>query len=353
MVLAKSLYDSSHHILLSDDHALTDQHIHRIHELGFQGVYIKWQKLKVEMDTAKELVSTELKEATIRIVKDIYYMNIKDNGQRFQEQRRIEKIVQELIQQLLNSEELLLNLYDLKTYNQYTFQHSANVTVLALIMGIQLGFSKEELRDLGLGALTHDLGKRFIDIEILNKEDSLNDDEMEKIKQHTLLGEKIMGEVFEVSERVRDCALSHHERVDGSGYPNGLKGEEISLFSRIIAICDVFDALVANRCYRSATPQHEALSYIKGKKGSHFDERLVDLFVKHVPYYPLGTVVKLSNGKKGVVVANKIGQGMRPVVKIIFDHLEGLIAPYDIDLTDQINISIDIKEIVVDVCKIN
>lgn len=343
MVLGKSLYDHSHNILLSKGHVLTQGNITRIVELGYQGIYITLNELENEEDV-KELVSQQLRLKAIDAVTRIFVNDDTSN-----DQNDLLEIIHEIINQLMNHKALILNLYDLKTYDDYTFQHSVNVTILSLIVGIKMDYREEQLFDLGFGAIMHDIGKKMIDLGILNKKAALNGDEMLIIRNHALLGSQLMQNIFEVNQDVVNCALHHHERFDGQGYPFGLVGEEISLNGRIIAICDVFDALTSNRIYRKAIAHNDAIDYIKKNSGSHFDTNLVRVFLEHVAPYPIGTMVKLNNGQQGIVVQVKPKKCSRPTVKILADIGNKIIRqPYDIDLSEREEEDIFISHVILE-----
>lgn len=334
MVLGKPVGDTLHHVLLNEGHILTESTIERIKEMGYQGLYIEWENTPEELEMAKDVISTNLRDSAKKTIKEVFLLEAEHQDQLQQKQRELESLIHNIIDELLKSDNLIMNISDLKTYDNYTFEHSVNVAVLAIVFGVYLKMPKRDLFNLGFGALTHDLGKRFINIDLLNKKESLTPKEMEIIKKHAEYGKSLLIELFDAPEEITNCAYLHHERYDGKGYPLGLRGEQINISGRIIAICDVFDALTSNRCYRDAIPQAEAVAYILKNRGIHFDPKLVDIFLRYVPVYPVGTVVQLSNGTKGIIINNTVGNGARPIVKVLYDHYLGWVRPYDLDMSE-------------------
>ncbi len=212
------------------------------------------------------------------------------------------------------------------------FFHSVNVAILSLLMGMELGLGTDDLQNLGLAAILHDIGKMFVNSEILHKPTSLAPDEYKEVKQHVKLGYNFLKATFEIPAQVYVAVLQHHERYDGKGYPNELGGDNIHLFGRIIAVTDVYDALTANRPYRKPIPASKALDYIVSGNGTLFDRRLTNIFVRKVAHYPVGTYVRLNSGHSGIVFKNYCDASDRPVVKLIVDRLGNRIKPIYVDL---------------------
>lgn len=342
MVLGRSLYDHSHNVLLSKGHELTEANITRIVELGYQGVYVVINEATLDMEEVKDIVTDELRKRAVQAVTSTFvtdeYDEIRDE---------LTEIINGIINQLMDNKPLIINLYDLKTYDNYTFEHSVNVAILAIGIGIRYGLSREKLFDLGFGAIMHDIGKKMIDIEVLNKKTKLTADEMLEIRNHSSLGAELLKSMFKVNQHVVNCALQHHERYDGGGYPFGLVGEEISLNGRIIAVCDVYDALTSNRVYREAIEPHKAIAYIMQHSDTHFDAKLVELFVDNVAPYPIGTMVKLNNGLKGIVVHVRPRNSFRPVIKVLGDNENKIVRqPYDFNLNHPDHSRVHIVEVV-------
>ena len=230
---------------------------------------------------------------------------------------------------------------DLKIFDDYTFHHSVNVTILSVITGISLGLNNSDLYKLGLGALLHDVGKVNIPKEVLNKSGKLDDKEFNIIKQHPVEGYKILKQNDEIPTTSYMVALHHHEKFAGKGYPEGKNGSDIHLYSRIASVADVYDALVSDRPYRKGFAPSEAMEFILGGSGTNFDRDIVTHFFKKVAPYPVGTEVILSDNRQGIVIENFEKYTLRPKVRITKENGAD-ITPYDIDLRENILNSVTI-----------
>lgn len=315
MVLAKSLYGDDGRLLLQQGQPLKRSYISYIAGHGLQGVYIV-DKLSEEIEI-KTVISEELRNSAVRAVRDIYVQS-RSTGINRDTADNAKAIVQDIIEQIIENKGITVNMIDLKTYDDYTYYHSVNVGVLSLVLGVALGRNRPTLYKLGVGALLHDIGKMFIDKDIIDKPDSLTPEEYEEVKKHPTLGyEYLVNSNLDLPISGLIGILQHHERNDGSGYPDGLCGKEIHEFGRIIAIADVFDAMTSDRPYRPGMMPSEVMEYLMGGAGTLFDPELVYLFTRKVAAFPLGTCVLLSNGLTAIVVKNYEDCCLRPKVKII------------------------------------
>jgi HD-GYP domain-containing protein (c-di-GMP phosphodiesterase class II) len=238
-----------------------------------------------------------------------------------------------------NSEDVLVNMLDIKNYDDYTFEHSVNVAVYSIILGKSLNFNVRDLKKLGVGAILHDVGKILLPQEILLKNDKLNEEEYEIIQEHPKLGYNYIKNVGEISLASKVVILSHHERLDGSGYPKKNTDEEIHKFAKIVAITDVYDALTSDRIYRKRWPVHEAINYIMSNSDNQFDNEYVNKFIRNLAIYPNGTMVKLSNGYKAIVKEQNTNYPSRPVLRLIEDK-DGNDISKEMDLLRNLNIVI-------------
>lgn len=332
MVLGKNLYGRDQSLLLSQGQYIRESYIYKIRKLGYQGVYVH-DGLSDDI-VVESIISDQLKNSAVNAIKDVFITTKQSSDFSEESIEKSKQIVEDLVDEILFNRNLMVNMVDLKIFDDYTFYHSVNVAVLSILVGISLEYSRSELYKLGLGALLHDIGKVFISKSILSKNGSLSDEEYEQIKKHPQLGYNYLKDHYDVPAKSYLGALHHHERFDGSGYPSKLKGKEISEIGRIIAIADVYDALISDRPYRKALLPSDAMEYIMGGSGSMFDPHYVLKFMRKVAAYPLGTVVRLSNGYKAIVVRNYEDCCTRPKVKIIDD--KGIGKGY-IDLKDDKN----------------
>ncbi|MBQ6441098.1 MAG: HD-GYP domain-containing protein [Lachnospiraceae bacterium] len=192
---------------------------------------------------------------------------------------------------------LMIDLQELFTYDQDTFQHSINVSVLATTCGVGLGLGNDDLENLALAGVLHDLGKRAIPKEILNKEGALTDEERHAMMQHPQCGYDMLYDNTNISAFVRSAILSHHENWDGSGYSKHLAGNDIPQFGMIIHVANVYDALIRKRTYKDKFLQKEAVEYLMANCGTMFDIDIVNTFLNYLVVYPVGSTVTLSTGQ--------------------------------------------------------
>ncbi|MDS1029334.1 HD-GYP domain-containing protein [Bacillota bacterium LX-D] len=334
MKVARPVISSDGYVLLNTDIVLKKSYIEQLKFFNVSAIYIH-DDLAPDLDVC-DVISDNTRMEAIRSVKELV-VNIRDNI--FKEKKiivRQEKIIntiKNIISDLLKNEDLVVNLTDIRTADSYTFAHSVNVCVLSILTGINLNFSENQLFHLGTGALLHDIGKTLIPNEIINKPGKLDEQEREKIKMHTIFDYNILENQSEISSFAAKVALQHHERIDGSGYPHGLKGKKIHLYSQITGIADVYDALTSDRVYRKAFLPHEAYEFLSGTGGTIYDYNLVKVFLSQIAPYPVGTFVKLNTGEIGVVVDVPKELTIRPVIRVFFKENRLVKEPYELKLT--------------------
>jgi HD-GYP domain-containing protein (c-di-GMP phosphodiesterase class II) len=234
----------------------------------------------------------------------------------------------------------LISLARLKTKDRYTFLHSVAVCALMVALGRQLRLSDDEVRDAALAGLLHDIGKIVIPPQVLNKPGALTADEFRSVIAHPQAGYDILAGDGGMRDIALDVCLHHHERMDGTGYPHKLSGEGISLFARMGAICDVYDAITSDRPYKKAWEASYAIQRMVEWRGNHFDPMVFNAFVRSVGIYPVGSLVRLRSGRLAVVMQHVPEALLTPTVKVFFSISSGTrIAPELIDLaqtSDQI-----------------
>jgi len=329
MVLGKRILGKNGEMLLNKNSVLRESYIIRIQQLGYNGVYVEDEfSDNIEI---KEIITEDLRTKTVNTVRHAF-ISI-ENGKSMSSKGldEISSLVDDIVKNVLDSKDIMVNMIDLKTFDDYTFYHSVNVAVLSLVVGVAMNLNKVQLNNLGLAAVLHDIGKVFVPKEILNKPGALSDEEFDVIKTHPYEGYIYLKEKFNIPTTSYIGILQHHERYDGLGYPMALKGQGISLYGRIVSLADVYDALTSRRPYRDALSPSEAIEYIMGGGGSYFDPVIASCFAGRIAPYPIGTSVQLSNNKIGIVVENYSDCSIRPRIKIIMDK-DKTINPYFIDL---------------------
>lgn len=243
-------------------------------------------------------------------------------------------LVDEITQSIERNTNALLSLIRLKTADEYTYLHSVAVCVLMVALGKQLGLRGEELKQVGVAGLLHDIGKMAIPPEILNKPGKLTDEEFKIIKDHPRKGWDILRSVHEANDPALDVCLHHHERVDGTGYPEKLSADNLTLHARMGAVCDVYDAITSDRCYKKGWEPAEAIKKMATWKDGHFDETVFRAFVKTIGIYPNGTLLKLKSGRLGIVTEQSEKSIVTPLVKVFFSiRANGHIPAEIIDLS--------------------
>jgi HD-GYP domain-containing protein (c-di-GMP phosphodiesterase class II) len=343
-ILAVDIFGVNGTILLSKGVELTNQYIHSLQRKGIQYIYIND---KQTYDIApRPLISPTVRQQVVKKVYDTMTALVEqkklasrvsslDLGMEYQ------KVFKEILDYLLSKENLLINLSDLVISNGYFFHHSVNVATIAGVIGIAKGYSPQQLLDLGVGALLFDIGMTQLPEGLWRKKGALTPEEKEILRRHTFFGFELLRRQRNISLFSAHCALQHHERYDGNGYPRQLAGEEIHEYSRIVAIADVFDALTSARYHRKQFSPHEAAEYLSAAGGILFDYELIKLFLSYIAIYPVATTVVLNTGYVGVVSKVFPDFPLRPIVRIIKNpYGEELKSPYEIDLRKEINVTI-------------
>jgi len=240
-----------------------------------------------------------------------------------------------LAQAVAQNRTALLALTTLKNYDNYTFTHMVNVSILTMGQARGLGIDGPLLREFGLAALMHDIGKVRTPLEVLNKPDKLTDAEFAIMKRHTIEGAEILRQTPDIPALAPVVAFEHHLRLDGSGYPEGVRRPNLNIGTMLCSIADVYDAMRSQRKYQQAFPTDRILEVLKRNDGQHFDQHLVRRFVQLIGIYPAGNLVRLNTGELGVVLKVYAPDPYRPQVRVLFGR-DGrrLDLPYDINLWD-------------------
>lgn len=301
MVVGKSIFNENGNVLVNYNVELTDSLIQRMMAKGLRGMYIK-DKLSEDI-TIEELISDDLEIKASRALKKI------DIDQALE-------VANKITDELSSATEINVNLVSLRTNLDYTYKHSVSVAILSVITGIGLGLKKSILRELSASGLLHDIGKVNISPDILNKAGPLTMEEYEIVKRHSEDGYQKIKDNILISSKTKMGVYSHHENINGTGYPLGLMGDQIYMFAKIIHIADVYDALTSDRPYKDAYSPAESIEYLMANAGSMFEPEYVKAFLTYIPVYPKGRTVILSTGEEAIVVENKQHNTLHPVVRL-------------------------------------
>lgn len=239
-------------------------------------------------------------------------------------------LVEDIQSSIERNPSALLSLARLKNANEYTYLHSVAVCMLMIALAKQLKLSESQARQAGVAGLLHDIGKMAIPNQVLDKPDKLTDEEFNVIKQHPQRGWEILKASYQVDDVALDVCLHHHERVDGRGYPEKISGDDLSLFARMGAVCDVYDAISSDRCYKKAWGPAESISKMTAWREGHFDEVIFHAFVKTIGIYPSGTLLRLKSGRLGVVLEQSKKSLVTPIIKVFFSIRANMYIPVEI-----------------------
>ena len=330
MKTARNIYADDGTILLGAGMILNEYFIYRLKELGIALVYIQ-DDVFDSLGEISDVIPEEVRIQTVQEVKRAFHAL---ESSRSINVYKVKDAVENILDELLANRDILVNLTDIRSYDNYTYYHSVNVCVLSLLTGITLGFNRLELKELGIGALMHDIGKTQIDKEMLNKSEQLSPAEYQEIQQHAVYGYQILRAYDDIPLLSAHIALQHHERWDGQGYPRHLAKNEIHKYARIVAVTDVYDALLSDRPYRTAYSVNQAVTILNRMANTHFEPRSLTAFISNIAIYPVGSVVSLNTGETGMVVDVNHETPTRPMVRVMFDrHQRKLTPPHEVDLS--------------------
>ncbi len=283
---------------------------------NFDLLFEKFPEMKIITTGEKVIISKKTQVVAFKAVSDVIHQVRNGHGIDVKETKEISHT---LVEEILQQPDAIMNLMDIKSFDDYTFTHNINVATISLMIGQAMNMPKADMEDLGVGGMLHDVGKLKIPLSILNKDGKLTDQEFAEMRSHPNYGYEILAKSKGVSERARMVALQHHEKFQGGGYPRKLKGSEISLFARICAVADVYDALTTDRPYRVAMTPYEAMKILTAGMDSHFDPAVLGTFIRKFSLYPAGSLVYLNDGSIALVLKNNPTSVIRPVIKIVSD----------------------------------
>lgn len=336
MLIGQTIYGVSGEVLVSQGTKINSKFIERLKNTYWQYIYIEDEYSKnVEI---KCTISTETRNMAIQFIKALYLTIQKANKNEL-EMHKYLKVLHNQMQSCLGSIDTILDdiisqnitlvdFFDVKHLEIYKYAHSVNVCIISLVLGKALGLNAYDLYKLGVGAFFHDMGQMFIPLEVLNKEEKYTDADYKIMNQHTELGYRYAKDQFNLPTTSYLAILQHHERFDGTGYPHKKAGDEISLFGRIVAVADVFDALTSPKKYREAMSPVEAFKYLINNSGKAFDPKIVKLFISKVSPYPIGFTLNIEKDTEAIVVENYEDKPFNPKVLIFKEKGEILSEPY-------------------------
>ncbi len=301
MILAQNIKDQYGRVLIMKGARLSPHKREKLKNFEIAGVYIddSWSAdIFIEPAVEEKLI-----DKSINALKE---MNMDE----------IENCACEIIDKLMGAEDYIHDMESIKAYDENTFEHCIHVAISSVTLGIGLGYNFYRLKNLAIGAMLHDVGKKMVPIEIISKKGKLTDEEMEEVRKHPVYGYSILSSNINVYSSTRGIVYQHHENWDGSGYPRGLKEEAIYELAMVTHICDVYDALISKRSYKEAFKIRSAIDIVLEGDNTMFNPDITKAFFKYVPIYHKGTEVELSNGENALIFKNNRGDMLNPVVKL-------------------------------------
>lgn len=343
--LGKPIYSDEGLVLLGQRVELTQHLIKRLQQLGIDYIYIE------DPDTddieIREPISDETRLRAYNEIRATFRKVMEDSirqksSKSFYMGKAFVNVMSMIIDDLMANPGVITMLTNIFVTNTYLYRHSLNVAIYTTMLGIAHGYPRDDLMVLGLGALLHDIGKTQINLDILNKPGPLSEEEYNEVKKHAEYGFKLLKDEPGIPLLAAHCALQHHERLDGSGYPRGLKDKEIHDYAKWIAITDSYDAMTSHRPHRPAMLPHQAMEVLFSGVGTLYEHGKVAAFRDNVAIYPLGATVTLNTGEKGVVSRINPAIPQRPTVRVLYDADGQRVAqPYELELASRLTVMIE------------
>lgn len=329
MLLGRTIIDSEGNILLRAGVELDEYYITRLYEIGVRYIYIRDPDFgDIEEN---DLISEETRIKTVKLVKQSFN-NLQQN--RKLNTVALKKVINNILDEILDNPHVLMTITDIATLDNVVFYHMVSSCVLSIMTGITLGYNETRLKELGIGALLHDIGKSQIDTEIVKRVGNLSEEEYAELCRHPELGYHTIKQCTDLSLLSAHVAYQHHERWDGKGFPRQLAGNDIHEYARIVAVASTYDNLMTDRPNRPPYQVHQAIRLLKHMSGIYFDPKIVTAAIANIATYPLGTFIKLNTGEIGIVSQNNYDNPQKPIIRIIVDnHMRKVKRPYEIDLS--------------------
>ncbi|MDP4097924.1 HD-GYP domain-containing protein [Paenibacillus sp. P96] len=341
MILGKKIYNEDGLVLLAEQVELNDRIIKRLDEMGIAYVYI--QDPQTDDIDIPDMIQEQTRQKALQEIRNQFR---KISGTSLQRSvshlgKAFGGVMESILDDIGSRQDTMILLNDLGGTDQNLYQHSLTVCLYTLVLGKANGYTRQQLLELGIGSLLHDIGKTQLPSSILLKPGKLTREEYLEIQTHTLLGYRILKKEPDISQLSALCALQHHERIDGTGYPNGLVNREIHDYAKWVSLADSYDAMTANRSYRAPLLPHQAVEVLYSGAGTLYEQYMLEKFRDRVAIYPLGLPVVLSTGEEGVVVRIDPRIPHRPVIRILKDRDgQELAAPHEMDLSKVLSVII-------------
>lgn len=343
-IIAKDIISESGIILMSEGTVVKKEYISKLIELGITNIFIKDEIAEgIKVDELIEIKIKEQCQETVKETIEKYFFS--DSS----ELEKLKIVADEIILDILSEPEIMFNISGVRKRNGNVYSHSVNVCALSVLLALKLKLSKDKIRDIAVGSLLHDIGINYVNFNLINESyESIYSDEnkIKEFKKHVVYGYTSVEKETWLSAVAKDIILSHHERIDGSGYPFRLKGNKIKIGSKIVGLCDEFDHLVYG-LYSKKMKVYKAIDYILSQSGEKFDYEIVKFFNESVAAYPTGSTVITSDKDVAVVLRQNAKCPTRPVIRLIMDSMGNYYNDWiEVDLTKELTLFIeDTKDI--------
>ncbi|WP_167957631.1 HD-GYP domain-containing protein [Anaerosporobacter faecicola] len=343
-ILAKDILTASGIILMSEGTVIKKEYISKLIELGITNVFIKDElAMGIKVDELTEMKIKEQCQETVKETIEKYFFS--DNS----ELEKLKVVADEIIFDILNEPEVMFNISGVRKKNEVAYSHSVNVCALSVLIALKLKLSQDKVRDIAVGSLLHDIGFNYLNFDVHNETyESIYKDEIKvkEMKKHVIYGYTSVEKETWLSAVAKDIILSHHERIDGSGYPFHLVGNKIKIGSKIVGVCDEFDHLVYG-LHGEKMKVYKAIDYIISQSGVKFDYEIVKIFNESVAAYPTGSTVITSDKDIAIVLRQNTKCPTRPVIRLIMDRTGRYYDKWiELDLTKELTLFIeDTKDI--------
>ncbi|XER08076.1 hypothetical protein SRRS_36900 [Sporomusa rhizae] len=323
MYLTRPLISADGTVLLHEGIEMKERYIQYLRNSGITSLFVGEPEIDVAKEADEHFYDEEHRQATVNAAREVVDQFCVGKGINLS---RVKNFVNDLVNQLGQKPENMLHLLDIRRKEEYMFSHSVNTCILSVMTGIALDYTTEQLGELGLAALLHDIGKTKFSPQLAAQYPNyLTRQDKEEYRRHTFYALEILRENHNLSEDIINACFQHHERWNGSGYPMGIKGDAICEFAQIISIADVYDRLIAGMPHRRPTPVYYAVAILNKASGEYFNPEIVEKFAQNVAIYPIGKTVRLNNQQSGLILGVGIKNKTTPVVRILASSDRGSI----------------------------
>lgn len=333
MVVAKPVYNEDGRCLINQKFELTDKIIERIKLLDYDRLWIA-----DEYDFVSDYLSDELKMKAVRAIKSVFtgytIKKAKFDSKRIDE---LKDAVEDVVDEIIKNRQCVIQLSNLKNFSNNMYEHAIDVARVSVLIGANMDLKRDQLINLCEAAMLHDIGKTQISPNLLVKDTEFTKQEIEEITKHPKLGYQILKDTGRFCAPIYVPVLQHHERFDGTGYPEGIKGEKINIYARIIKVADVYSTMRSGTQNTRPHSQSEVLEFFYADGSREFDPNVLKVFLAKVPIYEVGQIIRLSNCQKAFVIQNNESALARPIVRVLG---EDKTLGEEIDLFKNCNITI-------------